>query len=141
MVSLTCKFYRFSIVIIMLSLLSVNLFATNYYVDATNGNDDNQGLSPDHAFKTISIVNSMKFNPGDRILFKRGEMWREQLIVPSSGVTDNPIVFEAYGSGNRPIINGANLITGEWSQHEGLIWKVAVSTTPKIVITADTIAT
>jgi hypothetical protein len=38
-----------------------------------------------HNWKTISKVNNSRFQPGDFILFKRGETWREQLVVPYSG--------------------------------------------------------
>ena len=56
-----------------------------YYVDATNGNDSNDGLSEITAWRTINKVNNSSFAPGDFILFKRGEIWREQLSIPSSG--------------------------------------------------------
>ena len=87
-------------------------WAAIYYVDATNGNDDNSGTAQATAWKTISKVNLSSFNPGDTILFKRDEVWREQLNVPSSGSSGNPITFGAYGSGNKPIITGADIVTG-----------------------------
>jgi len=99
-----------------------------YYVDATNGDDSNDGLSEANAWKTISKVNSSSFNAGDSILFKRGEVWREQLTVPSSGSSGNPITFGAYGSGADPIINGADLVT-EWTEEStswSEIWSLAV---------------
>jgi len=98
---------------VLLSLTNVSLpaYATTYYVDATNGNDFNNGLSPETAWKTISKVNSMDFKPGDTILFKRGEIWREQLIVPSSGTEGRPITFGAYGEGEKPKITGADIVT------------------------------
>ena len=55
-----------------------------YYVDATNGRDSNDGLSPEESWKTVEKVNSAKLHPGDAVLLKRGEVWREQLI-PQSG--------------------------------------------------------
>jgi len=92
----------------MTSIIFAN---TVYYVDVTNGNDLNDGLSPATAWKTISKVNNSSFSPGDYIYFKRGGIWREQLIVPSSGTSGNPITFGAYGNGNKPIISGADNIT------------------------------
>lgn len=56
-----------------------------YYVDATNGDDLGMGISQSAPWKTISKVNNSRFQPGDFILFKRGETWREQLVVPYSG--------------------------------------------------------
>jgi hypothetical protein len=46
-------------------------------VDATNGNDSNNGLSETTAWKTIAKVNASRFNPGDQILSVRREMLRE----------------------------------------------------------------
>ena len=51
-------------------------FAATYHVDATSGNDTNDGLSQAAAGKTIAKVNASTFQPGDQILFKRGEDWR-----------------------------------------------------------------
>jgi hypothetical protein len=82
------------------------VYGTTYYVDATNGNDSNNGTSQATAWKTISKVNSSGFIPGDNILFKRGEIWIEQLIIPSSGNSTDSITFGAYGSGDKPLIRG-----------------------------------
>jgi hypothetical protein len=84
------------------------LYAATYYVDGTSGQDTNPGLSEVTAWKTITKVNASRFSPGDQILFKRGCVWREQLTVPSSGSAGNPIIFGAYGTGNKPVISGAN---------------------------------
>src|SRR4029079_3550287 len=77
-----------------------------YYVDATNGNDTKDGQSTATAWKTIAKVNSSSFAPGDQILLKRGEVWRESLVPPSSGASGNPIRFDAYGSGEAPTLTG-----------------------------------
>jgi len=45
-------------------------WAATYYVDATNGNDANTGLSEVTPWKTIAKVNTSNFNPGAQILFK-----------------------------------------------------------------------
>jgi len=42
-------------------------------VDATNGNDRNNGTSPSTPWKTIAKVNASRFYPGNQILIKRGE--------------------------------------------------------------------
>jgi parallel beta-helix repeat protein len=114
---------------IVLLLIYVPVWGATYYVDATGGNDSNAGTAINSAWKTISKVNSFSFSPGDSILFKCGETWREQLTVPSSGSTGNPITFGAYGSGANPIINGANVITPgtSWSATVGKanVWQAA----------------
>jgi len=112
----------------LIPLAAVCLGAT-YYVDASGGNDSNDGLSSSNAWKTISKVNSMSFSPGDSILFKRGEIWRrETLIIDDSGNSTDYITFGAYGSGEKPIISGADLVTG-WINEGANIWYASL--TPK----------
>jgi len=83
-----------------------------YYIDFTLGNDNNSGLSETLAWKTLSKVRGEQanFNPGDSILFKRGETWTcgdsdDWLRLSKSGSSGNPITYGAYGSGNLPIID------------------------------------
>ena len=52
--------------------------SATYYVDAKNGNDDNSGTSASNAWKSLEKLNLFQFQPGDLVLFKRGEIWREQ---------------------------------------------------------------
>ena len=71
------------------------------------------------AFATIADINVISFQPGVQVLFRRGDIWREQLTMAfynpggCSGSADSPIVLGAYGnySNNLPIISGANLFT------------------------------
>jgi parallel beta-helix repeat protein len=106
-----------TLALVCLILLQVVAAAATYYVDATNGSNTDDGLSPQTPWKTVSKVNSMSFNPGDSILFKRGDMWRETLQVPSSGVTGPPITFGAYGPGEKPIITANDIVSNEgWSE-------------------------
>jgi hypothetical protein len=97
--------------IIAILIISSSTKAAIYYVDATNGNNINDGLSQEKAWQTITKVNSSIFLQGDQILFKKGEIWREQLTVPSSGLPGIPITFGAYSSGLYPIISGADRFT------------------------------
>jgi parallel beta-helix repeat protein len=91
----------------LLSCLDSNSPGSPTYYVSTVGSDSLDGLTPSTPWKTVSKINSTLFSPGDSILFKRGETWREQLIIPSSGEAGNPITFGAYGEGPRPRIAGA----------------------------------
>lgn len=69
-----------------------SLWGTVYYVDARNGSDDFNGISPffqeatgDGPWKTIAKVNSTTFAPGDSILFNRGEVWTDGPLDPKNG--------------------------------------------------------
>jgi hypothetical protein len=52
--------------IILFSRLPIisDAWSATYYVDATNGNNSNNGLSMSSAWKTIAKVNASRFNPG-----------------------------------------------------------------------------
>ena len=121
------------IVVIMIGILIASIgFSATYYVDAARGDDKNNGLAQTTAWKTIAKVNASRFNPGDQILFKRGEVWRETLLVPSSGTQGKPIVFSAYGSGNKPTIVGSDVLT-LWTNISGNVWKATVTTEPQVL--------
>jgi parallel beta-helix repeat protein len=112
---------------------------TSYYVDATSGSDTNSGTSKAAPWQTIAKVNASTFKPGDKILFKCGETWREQLNIPSSGAPGKPITITSYGSGNKPKIYGST-VPSSWTQETALyyttqtvdplyIWFIATDTT------------
>ncbi len=69
---------------------------TAYYVSYNTGNDDNDGKTPQTAWKTLERVNTAELSSGDGVYFNRGELWRGQLWC-ASGVT-----YSAYGSGEKP---------------------------------------
>ena len=78
----------------------------SYYVDSAAGSDDNAGTSENAAWKTFAKVNSMTFQPGDRILLKAGGEWNTTLSPKGSGQKDKPIILSAYGTGNLPKLAG-----------------------------------
>ena len=102
-------------------------YLRTFYISSSLGNDSWSGRAPawngtDGPWQTISKVNGESFEPGDAILFKRGDTWRETLEVPSSGNSTDYITFRAYGIGDKPKILGSEQITG-WIDQGGNIWK------------------
>ena len=97
--------------------------ATIYYVSSA-GDDLNNGTSPAAPWQTITKVNSFmaSINPGDQILFKKGDTFYGTINATKSGTAGNEIVFGSYGSGNLPVITGKKLITG-WTTYTGNIYK------------------
>ena len=75
----------------------VEVCGTKYYV-AADGNDDNDGLSPETAWGTLQKVADFPFNEGDGVYFRRGDLWRGNTKL-HSGVT-----YQAYGQGPKPRI-------------------------------------
>jgi len=85
-------------------LVTSYLQATTYYV-SNNGNDSNNGTSTSSPWRTISKVNSTNLNPGDMVLFRRGDSFNGRIVVDRSGNSSNWITYGAYGSGNKPRID------------------------------------
>ncbi len=106
-----------------LALASPAARAATYYVDASGGNDAGNGASPASAWKTLAKVNSAVLQPGDSVLFKRGETWRGQL-VPRSGSSSGHITYGAFGTGAKPLILGSvrRNRTSDWVSEGGNIW-------------------
>lgn len=105
---------------------TVAVAQTVYYVSATEGKDTNLGVSPGQAWQTLSKVSNTAFQPGDKILFKRGDIWHETLIIAASGTENSPITYDAYGEGPAPVITGADAVTG-WTRYRDNIYVADIS--------------
>lgn len=81
-----------------------------YYVDPA-GSNSNDGTSTGTAWQTVSKVNGFSFLAGDTVLFKRGGVWRENLVPPRGSIS-----FGAYGSGADPVISAGAVVTG-WTDY------------------------
>ena len=94
-----------------------------FYIDSEKGGDTAEGTQETTAWKSLDKVNSATFIPGDRILFKRGGLWRGQLF-PQSGSNGMRIVYGAYGTGEKPILQGsvARSLPEEWSEVRPGLW-------------------
>jgi hypothetical protein len=101
---------------ILLALPATSVLATDYYVDDVGGSNNNSGLlgAP---WRDLVKVNDVIFQPGDNVFFRRGGVWNGTLY-PKSGTTfatitqgsgsspTNRVTFDAYGTGDKPKING-----------------------------------
>jgi len=97
---------------IIFFLTAIKLLATTYFIDASSGDDSNTGTSITKPWKTINKVNHFNFLPGDSLLFKKGEIWKESMNFPSSGNSSAPIIIGSYGNGPMPIITGRDVYLG-----------------------------
>jgi len=80
--------------------------STEYFVDSESGKDTNDGLSPATAWRTLAKVNGADIRPGDTVRFRRGGLWRGQL-VPRSGEPGRPVTYTTYGTGAKPILQNS----------------------------------
>src|SRR5438309_9195838 len=99
--------------IFTLLLLTGLLYTANaktYYFSAS-GSDSysaTQAQSQSTPWKTITKLNAIFsiLQPGDKVLFKRGDSFYGSIVIKKSGTSSAPITFGAYGSGAKPIITG-----------------------------------
>ncbi len=78
-----------------------NLYLTGkkvIYVSEKNGNDANDGLTPETPIKTIGAIANYKFLRNAAVLFERGGIYRGQIIVAPG------TYYGAYGTGPKPIL-------------------------------------
>jgi len=74
---------------------------TAYYV-SNFGSDDNNGLTPNTAWATVSKVNRAELKAGDAVFFERGDVWRGDYLYCKNAVT-----YSAYGKGEKPRFYGS----------------------------------
>jgi hypothetical protein len=123
------------LIIVFVIICSGVLCASNYYVDATNGNDSNNGTSQGSAWQTTDKVSSFTFSPGDSILFKRGEIFRGGISINQSGTQAQPIIFGAYGNGHKPLIIGSVNMNNaaDWTSVGANLWASSNNSFPSDV--------
>ena len=104
-----------------------------FYVDSGRGSDAAAGTEAGSAWLSLERVNSAALLPGDRVLFKRGGLWRGQL-VPQSGSNGAPIVYSAYGDGAKPILQGSvsRSRPQDWAEAAPGVWATRKSE-PKLL--------
>lgn len=76
-----------------------------YYVDAINGNDKANGFSPNTAWKTLQKVESTFVQQGDKVLLKRGNVFKGSLFLKLIPSSSNITRIGAYGQGAKPVID------------------------------------
>jgi hypothetical protein len=90
--------------ILLFSIVALSAQHKTYFVSSA-GDDTNSGLSVKDAWKSIQKVNSMTFQPGDKILFEAGTTFRGQLILNGEGNESFPIILSSFGGKSRPVID------------------------------------
>jgi hypothetical protein len=114
--------------VIGLALLLARAGATNYFVDADQGNDQSAGTTPETAWRSLARVNAQVFQPGDKLQFKAGTRYAGQLAPRGSGDEldgrPRPIRLGAYGSGARPRLDGEGRVTDTLLLRNVEFWEV-----------------
>ena len=91
------------------------------FVSSINGNDANDGLSENTAFKSLLKINELEINAGDEILLQKGSVFENEFLhLKNCGnINGEKIVISSFGDGEKlPHIktNG----NGVWYQDYGV---------------------
>lgn len=92
--------------LLMACTAATDRVGTNYYFDAAEGSDSNDGRTPQTAFRTFAPLDSLTINPGDSILLKAGTTFTEPLYFSASGSKEHPVVIGRYGGDGFPHLKG-----------------------------------
>lgn len=95
-----------------------------YYVSSLNGDDNNDGLSPDTAWKTLDKVNAIDtenrcsafLKHGDVVLFERGSKFYCTTPSRNAGMLGllvfSGVTYSAYGKGEKPVFTNEINVDG-----------------------------
>lgn len=101
--------------------------AANYYFSSSAGDDTRTPIQAQNMltpWKTLTKLNSFisSLQPGDSVLFKRGDVFYGSIVITKSGTLSAAISFSSYGSGAKPVINGLTTVSG-WVNKGLNIWE------------------
>ncbi len=123
------KIKLFLMVLIGYLIYVGSAFGNTYYI-SNSGNDKNLGTSAAYPWRTITKLNFElpKMNSGDAILFKCGDYFVGEIILPATIISaiENPIFLGSYGAGNKPVLVGRVLVSG-WPKFNSGDFKTRVS--------------
>lgn len=111
---------------------------TTYYV-SYNGNDENDGKSPEKAVNSLESDIFEELKPGDAVLFERGGLWRvgeSSIFRFKKGVS-----YGAYGKGDKPAFYGSERNYADrnlWEpSNRKYVWKMMLTTGSAGFLVAD----
>lgn len=123
------KGYINFIILLIILVLSIFIIANieddNYPINAifisNNGNDSNDGLTPETSIKTIYKLNRMD-TTNKTVLFKRGDTWR---LTDTYIKIHSNIQYSTYGTGEKPILLGSFELNNKdnWIEISNNIWR------------------
>lgn len=113
----------------------LDIKGTTYYVSA-EGDDNNDGLSPETAWKTYDGPNNhaKDIKPGDAVLFRCGDIIRPAAVRANGLIMRPGVTYSSFGEGKKPdlradVCDGAEL---DWKYEGDNIYSVEIEHTRDI---------
>ena len=109
---------------LLFSLILQQANAATYYITSKSGDDsrtNTQAQNQTTPWKSSNKIKGLALGAGDQVLFERcgnypGTIQLGQGITVV-GVAGNPVVIDAYGVEEVPMLTGAELITSAWTKY------------------------
>jgi hypothetical protein len=96
----------------LLAFGSIGLAQTTHYLDCGRAGSAGDSLRPETAWNSLDEANAFVFQPGDRLLLRRGSQCNGMLEPKGSGSALAAITLGAYGEGPLPVIVGGRQQAG-----------------------------
>ncbi len=88
--------------------------ARSFYLDSWAGDDDNDGLSPETAWKTLERASNETYGAGDQLLLCKGRIFKGSLHLNVDGSKNSPVFVSAYdamaGADSLPVIDASGYV-------------------------------
>ncbi|NQY36067.1 MAG: right-handed parallel beta-helix repeat-containing protein [Alteromonadaceae bacterium] len=103
---------------LLLLLLSVSTYATDYYINAEQGNDSNSGKSIEAPWQTLIKVKGIQLQAGDRLLLGAGQEFLGNLEFSNIlGTAKKPILISTYQPTYQPTYVSKNKSSSKIIKH------------------------
>lgn len=97
----------------------------HFAADGDDARSAAQARSAATPWKSLSKISSLTLSAGDSILLRKGDVWREPLVLKQSGVRFNPILVASYGTAAAlPEIRGTIEVQGT---SDGTLWSASIA--------------
>lgn len=102
----------------------------NKYYVSQNGDDGNDGTTPEKAFKTLKGLESINdsLQSGDGVFLERGSVFRVDSDSDFGLILKNGVTYGAYGEGEKPAVYGSERSYAEpglWTETENEnVWQM-----------------
>jgi hypothetical protein len=103
---------QFELAVCMLALCCIAPAQTTHYLDCGRTVGAGDSLRPESAWSSVEQANAFVFQPGDRLLLRRGSQCNGMLEPKGSGSAQAVITLSAYGEGPLPVIDGSKQKAG-----------------------------
>ena len=137
-----------STIIMVFMFTSGHCATQNIYIDDNAPTGVGSEADPYNALSDInwttggdnSIFDWVAASDDVYINLARGDKWREQYAVGTSGASGHQVTTQAYGTGADPIISGTDDVTGvsgNWTEQGDGVWRKDIGSTEPFMVIFD----